>query len=309
MHVVIGSRGSALALWQGNWAKRKLKGAHPMLKVEIAVIKTQGDRLSETPLSQIGGKEVWTKEIEHALLSGRIDLAVHSLKDLPTRLPDGLALGAISAREDVRDVLVGKHEGGFWELPKGAVLATSSLRRQAQLRHARPDLHFVEMRGNVDTRLKKLETENLDGIILAAAGLKRLGLGHCITEFIDPALCLPAPGQAALGIEIREGDREISELIAVLNHAETQRAVAAERAMLAALGGGCRIPIGGLAVLDGSRLQLSGVVASPDGSQAILAQMASATDAPEYLGLRVAQGLLLQGAAEILALEQYGDRF
>lgn len=301
MRVVIGSRGSALALWQANWAKRTLEGAHPMLKVEIAVIKTQGDRLSEIPLSQISGKEVWTKEIEHALSSGHIDLAVHSLKDLPTRLPDGLALGAISTREDVRDVLVGKRNRGFWDLPEGARVATSSLRRQAQLRHARPDLHFVEMRGNVDTRLKKLNAEKLDGIILAAAGLKRLGMGHRIAEFIDPGLCLPAPGQAALGIEMREGDREISDLIAVLNCVETQRAITAERAMLAALGGGCRVPIGGLAVLDGSELQLSGVVASPDGHRVIREHRAGPIDDPDHLGLCVAKGLHKRGAAEILA--------
>ena len=247
MKVVIGSRGSALALWQANWAKRKLASAYPDLNIEIEVIKTEGDRLSETPLSHIGGKEVWTKEIEHALLSGSIDLAVHSLKDLPTRLPQGLVLGAISAREDVRDVLVSKNNRMFWDLPEGATVATSSLRRQAQLKHARPDLNFVAIRGNVDTRVKKLETENLDGIILAAAGLKRLGLGDRIADFIDPNICLPAPGQAALGIEIREGDERITDLVGVLNCVETQQAVTAERAMLAALGGGCEVPIGGYA--------------------------------------------------------------
>lgn len=306
--MIIGSRGSALALWQGNWAKRKLEDAHPELKPEIAVIKTQGDRLSETPLSQIGGKEVWTKEIENALLAGRIDLAVHSLKDLPAQLPNGLALGAISLREDVRDVLVSKRDQGFWDLPKGAVLATSSLRRQAQLRHARPDLRFVEMRGNVDTRFKKFHAKNIDGIVLAAAGLKRLGLETHIADYLDPALCLPAPGQGALGIEIRAGDREVLRWIAVLNHAETQRAVTAERAMLAALGGGCRVPIGGLATCDASLSRLRAVVASPDGKRIIRSQRASTKDTPDQLGHRVAQTLLAQGASEILALEQRGDR-
>ena len=305
MKVVIGSRGSALALWQANWAKRKLASAYPDLSIEIEVIKTQGDRLSEMPLSQIGGKEVWTKEIEYALLSGCIDLAVHSLKDLPTRLPEGLVLGAVSAREDVRDVLVSKNNRIFRDLPEGATVATSSLRRQAQLKHARPDLNFVAIRGNVDTRLKKLETENLDGIILAAAGLKRLGLGDRIAEFIDPAICLPAPGQAALGIEIREGDQRITDLVGVLNCVETQQAVTAERAMLAALGGGCRVPIGGYAAFDTVSvvvLVLSGVVATPDGRQVISKKMEGQASSAEQLGMRVAKGLLEQGAGEMLGV-------
>lgn len=303
MKVVIGSRGSALALWQANWAKRKLASAYPDLSVVIEVIKTEGDRLSEMSLSQIGGKEVWTKEIEHALLSGSIDLAVHSLKDLPTRLPEGLVLGAVSAREDVRDVLVSKNDRVFQDLPEGATIATSSLRRQAQLKHARPDLNFVAIRGNVDTRVKKLETENLDGIILAAAGLKRLGLGDRIADFIDPEICLPAPGQAALGIEIREGDERITDIVGVLNCVETQQAVTAERAMLAALGGDCSVPIGGYAAVDTVSvvvLMLSGVVATPDGSQVISQRIEGQASSAEQLGVRVAKGLLEQGAGDIL---------
>ena len=301
MKVVIGSRGSALALWQANWAKRKLASAYPDLSIEIEVIKTEGDRLSEMPVSQIGGKEVWTKEIEHALLSGSIDLAVHSLKDLPTRLPEGLVLGAVSAREDVRDVLVSKNDRVFWDLPEGATVATGSLRRQAQLKHVRPDLNFVAIRGNVDTRVKKLETENLDGIILAAAGLKRLGLGDRIAEFIDLEICLPAPGQAALGIEIREGDERITDLVGVLNCAETQQAVTAERAMLATLGGSCRVPIGGHAAVDKAEvLILSGIVATPDGRQVISEKAEGQASSAEQLGVRVAKGLLEQGAGDIL---------
>ena len=303
MRIVIGSRGSALALWQANWAKRKLASAYPDLSIVIEVIKTEGDRLSEMPVSQIGGKEVWTKEIEHALLSGSIDLAVHSLKDLPTKLPEGLALGAVSEREDVRDVLVSKDNRVFWDLPEGATVATSSLRRQAQLKHARPDLNFVAIRGNVDTRLKKLETENLDGIILAAAGLKRLGLGDCIADFIDPEICLPAPGQGVLGIEIREGDQRITDLVGVLNCVETQQAVTAERAMLATLGGDCGVPIGGYAAVDTVSvvvLLLSGVVATPDGRQVISKKMEGPASYAEQLGARVAKGLLEQGAGEIL---------
>ncbi|MCY3680594.1 MAG: hydroxymethylbilane synthase [Gemmatimonadetes bacterium] len=303
MKVVIGSRGSALALWQANWAKRKLAIAYPDLSVEIEVIKTEGDRLSEMSLSQIGGKEVWTKEIEQALLSGSIDLAVHSLKDLPTRLPEGLVLGAISAREDVRDVLVSKNNRVFWDLPEGATVATSSLRRQAQLKHVRPDLNFVAIRGNVDTRVKKLETENLDGIILAAAGLMRLGLGDRIADFIDPNICLPAPGQAALGIEIREGDERITDLVGVLNCAETQQAVTAERAMLAALGGDCSVPIGGYAAFDKASIDvlwLKGVVATPDGRQVMSERAEGQASSAEQLGERVAKGLLGQGARNIL---------
>ncbi len=303
MKVIIGSRGSALALWQANWARKKLARAYPDLSVEIEVIKTEGDRLSEIPLSQIGGKEVWTKEIELALLSGSIDLAVHSLKDMPTKLPKGLVLGAVSAREDARDVLVSKNNRMFWDLPKGATVATGSLRRQAQLKHARPDLNFVAIRGNVDTRLKKLETEKLDGIVLAAAGLKRLGLGDRIADFIDPEICLPAPGQAALGIEIREGDDKITDLVGVLNCVETLQAVTAERAMLSALGGSCRVPIGGYAVFDAGSVEvllLSGVVATPDGRRVISEKGEGRVSSPEQLGMRVARGLIEQGARDIL---------
>ena len=229
MKVVIGSRGSALALWQANWARRKLARAYPDLSIEIEVIKTEGDRLSETPVSQIGGKEVWTKEIEHALLSGNIDLAVHSLKDLPTRLPEGLVLGAISPREDVRDVLVSKNNRVFRDLPEGARIATGS----------------------------------------------------------------------SLGIEIREGDERITDLIGVLNCVETQQAVTAERAMLAALGGDCSVPIGGYAVSD-KVLILSGIVATPDGRQVISEKAEGQASYAEALGERVAKGLLEQGAGEIL---------
>ena len=303
MGVVIGSRGSALALWQANWAKDTLGACFPDLEVEIKVIKTEGDRLSEAPLAEIGGKEVWTKEIEVALLSGEIDLAVHSLKDLPTQLPDGLILGAVSSREDPRDALVTTSNTVFADLPTGATLATSSLRRQAQLQAARPDLNFVPIRGNVDTRLKKLETEALDGIVLAAAGLKRLGLGDRITECLSPSICLPAPGQAALGIEIRQSDHRVSGLVDVLNDVETHCAVRAERAMLAHLEGGCRVPIGGFAEFDAVSVEvliLSGIVATPDGKLVIRKKIEAQAGQPEQLGIRVAKGLLDQGAGEIL---------
>lgn len=303
MNVVIGSRGSALALWQANWAKEQIEAKNSDLVVKIEIIKTQGDRMAETPLAQMGGKEVWTKEIEQALLDGKIDLAVHSLKDLPTRLPEGCVLGAVSPREDPRDALISKGDVLFDDLPRGAIIATSSLRRQAQLQYARPDLQFVDIRGNVDTRLKKLEIENLDGIILAAAGLNRLGWGERITECIDPAICLPAPGQAALGIEIRERDQRTIEIIEVLNDLDTQQAVTAERAMLEALGGGCRVPIGGFAEKNPSLeagLVLAGIVATPDGQKVIRNKVDGKSDDAEQLGASVAQELLAQGAGEIL---------
>lgn len=294
--VSIGTRGSPLALWQANWARAALLDRYRHLTVDIEVIQTRGDRLAEVPLAQIGGKEVWTKEIETALLNGRIDLAVHSLKDLPTRLPDGLVLGAVSVREDVRDALVGRL---FEALPEGARIGTSSLRRQAQLLHLRPDLQIEAIRGNVETRLKKFETEGYDAVVLAAAGLNRLGLEGCVAEFLDADRCLPAPGQGALGIEIRAGDGRMAEYVLALNHVPTLQAVTAERAMLAALGGGCRVPIGGLAQDKNGALVLAGMVAMPDGSR-LLRECATGDDA-EDLGRRVAQALLSRGAGDMLA--------
>lgn len=298
--VVIGTRGSQLALWQAHWAQAELKRHHAGLDVDIEIIKTQGDRLAEVPLSEMGGKEVWTKEIETALLEKRIDLAVHSLKDLPTQLPKGLVLGAVSAREDVRDAFVGRNGLVFDTLPQGARIGTSSLRRQAQLLFKRPDLKIEPIRGNVDTRLRKLETEGLDAIILAAAGLKRLGLDGHVTEYLDPAYSLPAPGQAALGIEIRDGDAKTAHLIAVLNDESARRAVTAERSMLAALGGGCRVPIGGLAIEVSGGLHLTGVVAMPDGRCLLRESLTGDWADAEDLGLRVAEKLREKGAGEIL---------
>lgn len=297
----IGSRGSQLALWQANWAKDRLSEAFPDLAVEIVVISTRGDRMAEVPLSQMGGKEVWTKEIEQALLDKRIDLAVHSLKDLPTQLPSGLMLGAISQREDVRDALVGANGQTFANLPENARVATSSLRRQAQLLNARPDLKIEAIRGNVDTRLRKLEEENLDGIILASAGLIRLGWAERVTEFLDPDLCVPAPGQAALGIETRQDDERVASYVRVLNDPSTFRDVVAEREMLRLLDGGCRVPIGAWARLNGHDFLLTGVVATPDGSRVIKETSQGQVDQPIDLGRDVAQKLQALGASEILA--------
>lgn len=297
----IGSRGSKLALWQANWAKDQLSAQFPALKVEITVISTQGDRMANVPLAQMGGKEVWTKEIEHALLNNEIDLAVHSLKDLPTQLPKGLFLGAVSAREDVRDALVSRTGFKFEALPQGARVATSSLRRQAQLLHARPDLKIESIRGNVDTRLRKLEDGDLEGIILAAAGLIRLGLGDRITDFLDPSFCVPAPGQAALGIETREGDGDTAQYIAALNDPEAFRDVGAERELLRTLEGGCRVPIGAWARIQAGEFVLTGVVASPDGKRVIKETVVGEQQEPQKLGREVAEKLRDAGADEILA--------
>ena len=297
----IGSRGSQLALWQANWAKDQLESQFPDLLVDIAVIRTQGDRLSEIPLSQMGGKEVWTKEIEQALLENQIDLAVHSLKDLPTLLPEGLILGAVSEREDVRDALVSRLGNVLSDLAESARIATSSLRRQAQLLHARPDLRIESIRGNVDTRLRKLETEKFDAIVLAAAGLIRLGLRDRITELLDPNMCVPAPGQAALGIETRAHDARTAAYVAVLNDASAFRDVGAEREMLRTLEGGCRVPIGAWARKESDKFSLTGVVASPNGHRVIKASLVGDKEDPGRLGREMAEKLRALGADDILA--------
>lgn len=299
--LTIGSRGSKLALWQAHWAKDRLCEHFPNLQVEIQVIRTQGDRLAEVPLSQMGGKEVWTKEIEQALLDHQIDLAVHSLKDLPTLLPQGLMLGAVSQREDVRDALVSLNGNDFASLRLNARVATSSLRRQAQLLKARPDLKIESIRGNVDTRLRKLEDEPYDAIILASAGLIRLGFGDRITEFLDPTMCVPAPGQAALGIETRQSDDRIATYVAVLSDADAFRDVTAEREMLRSLEGGCRVPIGAWARLEDGRFVLTGMVATPNGQRVIKETVEGNTNDPVALGRVVADKLRAQGAVDILA--------
>ena len=298
--LVIGTRGSPLALWQAHWAKETLLKHDPDLDVDICVIRTTGDRLETAPLSQIGGKEVWTKEIEEALLNGQIDLAVHSLKDVPTALPAGLVLGAISPREDVRDALISRDGVGLKDLKQGARIGTGSLRRQAQLRGLRPDLVVEGIRGNVDTRLGKLDGGGFDAIVLAFAGLHRLGLSGRTSQLLDPEQMVPAPGQGALGIEIREGDERVQVFVAVLNDRDVECAVTAEREMLRILGGGCRVPIGGWARSEGEDLILDGLVASPDGKCLLRVRLTESGRAPEELGEKVAQALKDQGAEEIL---------
>jgi hydroxymethylbilane synthase len=298
MKIIIGSRGSQLALWQSNWVKDRL--AHAGLEVEIKVIKTTGDKLQNVPLAQSGTKGLFTKEIEEALADGTVDVAVHSMKDLPTDQPAGLLIAAVPEREDARDVLISNNGQRFVDLPAGARVGTSSVRRQAQLRSLRGDLSLVPLRGNLDTRLKKLDRGDCDALVLAAAGVHRLGFQARITEYFSPDAMCPAVGQGALAIEIRQGDERTERAVRPLDHVPTHQAVRAERALLRYLGGGCQLPIAAHAVATGGQLNLVGLVASLDGSLVKRAAAAGTIEDPEGLGVRVATHLLQQGARAIL---------
>ncbi len=301
--LVIGSRGSALALWQSEWVKAQLEQAVPTRRVAIQIIKTTGDAILDAPLSKIGGKGVFTKEIEEALLAGVVDLAVHSLKDLPTRLPEGLRLGCVTQREDVRDALVAR-EGirSLDDLPPRAIIGTSSLRRQAQLLARRPDLQLADLRGNVGTRLQRVEEGRYDAIILATAGLSRLGFGARIAQRIPTEVMLPAVGQGALGIEIREDDATTQAAVQVIAHHRTWHACEAERAFLHGLGGGCQVPIAAHAVVDNEgRLRLRGLVARVDGTRLVQDELTGDARFAEDIGRELAERVLAQGAAELLA--------
>ena len=308
-NLIIGSRGSKLAMWQSNWVKDRLEEAYPGLVVNIEIIKTTGDKLTEASLAQIGGKGVFTKEIEEALLDGHVDLAVHSLKDLPTTLPAGLHIAAVTEREDVRDALIVRealHESvkSIRELPEGARVGTSSLRRASQLRHARPDLRIIELRGNVETRLRKLEEEGYDAIILATAGLNRLGFSGRITAHIATSEMLTAVGQGALGIETRVDDHRANLLLDVLNHPPTRFATEAERAVLRSLGGGCAVPIAAFGHLKKNRMSqkliVDALVADAEGRHMIRRQIGGAIQQAEELGAKLAETLIEAGARELL---------
>ena len=303
----IGTRGSALALWQAEWVKAQLLAAHNELAVELVVIKTTGDKILDVPLAQVGGKGLFVKEIEEALLEGRADLAVHSVKDIPAELPEGLHLAVMPSREDPRDALVSRNGVGLDGLPQGARLGTSSLRRSAQLLHLRPDLLIETLRGNVDTRLRKLESEGFDAIVLAAAGLKRMEMSHVVSEYLEPERIVPAVGQGALGIETRTGDLFTNGMMACLAHEETMTIVGAERAFLKRLEGGCQVPIGAHGVLDGKTLILTGMVADLQGVRLIRKEMRGDARQPEVIGERLAEVVLQSGGAEILA-EIYGSQ-
>ncbi len=297
----IATRKSALALWQAQYVKHQLEHCHPNLAVELVTMTSQGDRILDAPLAKIGGKGLFVKELEQALLECRADIAVHSMKDIPMNFPVGLGLGAICPREDPRDAFVANHYGTLDELPIGAVVGTSSLRRQCQILAARPDLSIRFLRGNVDTRLAKLDDGQYDAIILAAAGLLRLGLGARIGSYLDTELCLPAVGQGAIGIELRLDDHEVRQLVLPLHHEPTAICVGAERAMNRYLNGGCQVPIGGFAELTGEQLTLRGLVGNPDGKVIYRSAITCAANDYQTAGVQVAQSLLEQGADAILA--------
>jgi len=298
--VTIGTRGSKLALWQANWIKDRLETLHPDTQVALDIIKTKGDKILDVPLAKVGGKGLFVKEIEEALLDGRVDLAVHSMKDMPAEIPDGLCIGAVPEREAPMDVLIARKGLPLNQLGQNPRIGTSSLRRAAQLRHARPDVVIVPLRGNLDTRLRKLDDEQMDAIVLAAAGVRRLGLADRITEVLSPDVMLPAVGQGALCVETRAGDPVMAPLMVLLDHAVTRRAVQAERAFLARLEGGCQVPIAGHATLDGDRLRMTGLVADLDGRTMVRHTLDGPADNAEAIGLALAERLLEQGAGAIL---------
>jgi hydroxymethylbilane synthase len=292
----IGSRGSQLALWQANHISALLCASG--YEVEIEIIHTTGDKITDVALAKVGTKGMFTKEIEEALAAGRVDLAVHSLKDLPTELPKGFEIAAITERQDPRDAFCSGHFSKIEDLPIGARVGTSSLRRQAQLKAIRPDLDIHPLRGNIDTRLRKLEQGEHDAIILAAAGLKRLGKTELIKEIMPAEIMCPAAGQGALGIEVREGDAKTRELLAFLNDPEAHAATTCERALLNSLGGGCQVPIGAFAEVRNGKLHLESIVADPDGSR--LLRDARDGDDPEKLGNAAGAALLARGGDQIL---------
>ena len=303
--LIIGTRGSQLALWQAEWVQRQLKQIAPDLSVVLKRIQTSGDKIQDVPLAKVGGKGLFVKEIEEALLRKDIDLAVHSMKDLPAVLPAGLLIICVPEREDPRDALLAGDKKKLDALPLGARVGTSSLRRQAQLLHVRPDLQIKMLRGNVDTRLRKLQENHFDAIVLAASGLKRLGWDEHITECLPVDVSLPAIGQGALGIEGREDDGFVRVLLSRLEHQQTRVTVTAERALLKRLEGGCQVPIAGHAVLQGENLTLDGLVISLDGKRYVRYSLSGLMAEAESLGRNVAEGLLDRGAQPILQ-EIYG---
>ena len=302
MNLKIGTRGSKLALTQTNFVAEKLKKIMPEANVEICVIKTSGDIMQDVSLLTIGGQGVFVKELEEALLSDKIDLAVHSMKDVPGETPEELMFAAILSREDVRDVLVSRDNIKMEFMPRGAKIGTGSQRRGAQIKALLPDVDIVPIRGNIDTRLKKIETENLTGVILAAAGIKRMGLAERITQFLPVETMLPAVGQGALGLQIRKTDVELAKSCAALNDTTTAAEVTAERSFLRALGGGCRLPIAALGKLDGQMLTLEGMLAAPNGSTVIRDKINGTINDAEEMGKKLAGIILEKGGKRLLDL-------
>jgi hydroxymethylbilane synthase len=298
--IKIGTRGSKLALWQANWVKSVLEKKFPSTHIELIIIKTQGDKILDVPLAKVGGKGLFVKEIEQALLTRRIDIAVHSMKDMPAEIPQGLCIGAIPERENPVDVFISRNGAAFKDLAMGSIIGTSSLRRGAQLRHARPDIVIRSIRGNLDTRLKKLESDNFDALVLAAAGVKRLNLEHKITEYLDLDFMLPAIGQGALCIETRENDEIVGPLVASLDHASTRAVVAGERAFLNRLEGGCQVPIAGHGRINENQFVLTALVAEIDGTRVIRGEKTGPLNSSEIIGIDLAEELLARGADKIL---------
>jgi hydroxymethylbilane synthase len=303
--LVLGTRGSKLALCQSEWFQSRIHAVAPEVRVTLQKIQTSGDKILDVPLSKIGGKGLFVKEIEEALLAGTIDLAVHSMKDVPAELPQGLEILCVPPREDARDALISRTGSRFKDLPQGARIGTASLRRQAQLLNARPDLSIEMLRGNLDTRLRKLKDGQFDAIVLAAAGLRRLAWAHEITEYLDPIISLPAIGQGALGIEGRADDAFVRSILNRLNDHSTHTTVAAERAFLYRLEGGCQVPIAAYATLSGEQLSMDGLVASVDGKTILRETIQGKSREAHALGVQLAERLLARGGDKILR-EIYG---
>lgn len=297
----IATRKSQLAIWQAEDVKRQLLLAHPTLTVELVPMTTQGDRILDAPLAKIGGKGLFIKELEIAMQDGRADIAVHSMKDVPVELPANFNIHAICERADPRDAFVSNQFSSLQELPAGAVVGTSSLRRQCQIKAFRPDLHIKDLRGNINTRLSKLDQGQYQAIVLASAGLLRLNMAARIQSYLEPVVCLPAVGQGAVGIECRDDDQELIPLLQALHHPDTSTCVTAERAMNAKLQGGCQVPIGSYATLAGERLHLRGLVGHVDGQEILKAEQNDTPQNPVAVGEKVAESLLQQGADSLLA--------
>ncbi|WP_024607742.1 hydroxymethylbilane synthase [Pseudoalteromonas sp. TAB23] len=304
--VRIATRKSALALWQAEFVKAELERFHADVRVELVPMSTQGDIILDTPLAKIGGKGLFVKELEQAMLDGRADIAVHSMKDVPVEFPEGLELYTICEREDPRDAFVSNNFANLNELPQGAIVGTSSLRRQCQIKALRPDLDIRDLRGNVNTRLGKLDDGQYDAIILAAAGLIRLEMESRIADYIEPEVSLPANGQGAVGIECRIDDEVTKALLVPLEHTQTRIRVNAERSMNRYLEGGCQVPIGAYALVDGEQVHLRGLVGAVDGSEILRDEVTGHVNDAEELGIELAKKLLAQGADKILA-EVYRD--
>ncbi|MGE5314232.1 MAG: hydroxymethylbilane synthase [Acidobacteriota bacterium] len=301
--IIIGTRGSELALWQSRWVEGQLRTHYPSLAIEMVIIKTTGDKILDAPLSKIGDKGLFTKEIERALLDRSIDLAVHSLKDVPTQVERGLSIAAICEREDVRDVFIShpeKHYARLADVPEGGLIATSSLRRRSQLLAFRPDLKIVDVRGNLKTRFEKLAASDWDGMLLAKAGVTRLERASSIAEVIEPSVILPAVGQGALGIETRDDDEFVNRLVGVLDHMPTRRAASGERALLRRLEGGCQIPIGTYGRIENGRFCLDAMIGSLDGTKIFKASIEGTEDQAERLGVELAAKLLEMGGGAVL---------